>query len=313
MRAVRHTDAGIETIDVPEPAADGVRVRVRSSGICGSDLHMIGWGPMPVTLGHEVGGHLEDGTPVAIWPLVPCGSCDRCAAGEVSQCRTGPAQVYGIGRDGGMADEVVVDPGCIVPLPSGLDVADAALVEPLACAVHSLRRAGARAGDRVAVVGAGSIGLGAAATARWTDCSVDVTARHEHQRNAATRIGAGIEAEGDYDVVVDAAGTETAIARCVDLVRPGGTIALLASYWDPVTFPQFFSMKEPVFVGSNMHGRDASGSDMEAAAQLLADLPEVAPAMITHRFPLDRGAEAFAVAADRAAGAIKVVLEPSPG
>jgi threonine dehydrogenase-like Zn-dependent dehydrogenase len=310
MRAVRNTDAGIETIDVPDPGGDGVRVRVRSSGICGSDLHMIDWGPMPVTLGHEIGGHLDDGTPVAIWPLVPCGTCDRCIAGEVSQCRTGPAQVYGIGRDGGMADEVVVDPGCIVPLPAGLDIADAALVEPLACAVHSLRRAGVRAGDRVAVVGAGSIGLGAAAAARWTDCSVDVTARHEHQRNAATRIGAGAEAEGEYDVVVDAAGTETAVAQCVDLVRPGGTVALLASYWEPVTFPQFFSMKEPVFVGANMHGRDAGGTDMDAAAQLLADLPEVAPAMITHRFPLDRAAEAFTAAADRAAGAIKVVLEP---
>jgi len=310
MRAVRHTDAGIETLDVPEPAADGVRVRVRSSGICGSDLHMVGWGPMPVTLGHEVGGHLEDGTSVAIWPLVPCGTCDRCAAGEVSQCRTGPGQVYGIGRDGGMADEVIVDAGCIVPLPAGLDAADAALVEPVACAVHSLRRAGVRAGDRVAVVGAGSIGLGAAAAARWMDCSVDVAGRHDHQRDAAARIGAGVEVDGEYDVVVEGAGTETAVAQCIDLVRPGGTIALLASYWEPVGFPQFFTMKEPVLVGSNMHGRDASGSDMEAAAQLLADLPEAAPTMITHRFPLDRAAEAFSAAADRAAGAIKVVLEP---
>jgi len=84
----------------------------------------------------------------------------------------------------------------------------------------------------------------------------------------------------------------------------------LASYWDPVTFPQFFSMKEPMLVGANMHGRDADGSDMEAAVQLLADLPEVAPALITHRFPLERAADAFVAAADRAAGAIKVVLEP---
>ncbi|MGQ0804208.1 MAG: zinc-dependent alcohol dehydrogenase [Actinomycetota bacterium] len=310
MRAVRHTDAGIETIDAPEPAGEGVRVRVRSSGICGSDLHMIGWGPMPVTLGHEIGGHLDDGTAVAIWPLVPCGSCDRCVAGEVSQCRTGPGQVYGIGRDGGMADEVVVDAGCIVPVPAGLDAADAALVEPVACAVHSLRRAGIKPRDRVAVVGAGSIGLSAAAVARWMDCPVDIAARHDHQRDAAVAIGAGVDPEGEYDVVVDGAGTEGAIARCVDLVRPGGTIALLASYWEPVGFPQFFTMKEPVLVGSNMHGRDASGTDMEAAARLLADLPELAPAMITHRFPLDRAAEAFTAAADRASGAIKVVLEP---
>ncbi len=311
MRAVRNTDAGIKNLDVPAPAGDGVRVRVRSSGICGSDLHLIGYGPMPVTLGHEIGGHLDDGTPVAVWPLVPCGTCDRCQAGEVSQCRTGPGLVYGIGRDGGMAEELIVDQGCIVPLPDGLDVADGALVEPVACAVHALRRAGVRAGDRVAVVGAGSIGLGAAAAARWMDASVvEVTARHEHQRDAAAAIGAGLDPDGEYDVVVDAAGTEAAIARCVDLVRPGGTVSLLASYWDPVTFPQFFSMKEPMLVGANMHGRDADGSDMEAAVQLLADLPEVALALITHRFPLERAADAFVAAADRAAGAIKVVLEP---
>jgi threonine dehydrogenase-like Zn-dependent dehydrogenase len=59
-----------------------------------------------------------------------------------------------------------------------------------------------------------------------------------------------------------------------------------------------------------MHGHDKTGRDMDAAAQLLADLPEVAPAIITHRFPLDRAADAFSVAADRAAGAIKVLLEP---
>jgi threonine dehydrogenase-like Zn-dependent dehydrogenase len=287
-----------------------VRVRVRSSGICGSDLHMIEWGPMPVTLGHEVAGHLDDGSPVAVWPLVACGSCDRCAAGELSQCRTGPGQVYGIGRDGGMADELVVDPAAIVGLPAGLDVADGALVEPVACGVHALRRAGVRAGDRVAVVGAGAIGLGVAAAAQWMGASVDVTARHPAQREAAARFGAGTDATGEYDVVVDAAGTDGAVARCVELLRPGGTIALVASYWEPVEFPQFFSMKEPVLVGANMHGRDASGTDMEAAARVLADMPEVARAVITHRFPLERARDAFATAADRAAGAIKVVLEP---
>jgi 2-desacetyl-2-hydroxyethyl bacteriochlorophyllide A dehydrogenase len=311
MRAVRNTDAGIETLDVPEPTGDGIRVRVRGCGICGSDLHLIAWGPMPVTLGHEIGGHLDDGTPVAVWPLVPCGTCDRCVAGEVTQCRTGPVQGYGIGRDGGMADQIVVEAQSIVPLPDGVAADDAGLVEPLACGVHALRRSSVRDDDRVAVVGAGSIGLGVAAAARWMGASrVDVTARHARQRDAATAIGAGLDPDGEYDVVVDAAGTESAIARCIELVRPGGTIALLASYWDPVTFPQLFTMKEPVLVGANMHGRDSTGTDMEAAAQLLAEMPEIPGAFITHRFPLERSADAFAAAADRASGAIKVVLQP---
>jgi threonine dehydrogenase-like Zn-dependent dehydrogenase len=312
MRAVKHTDNGIELVDVPRPDTDHghVRVRVRSAGICGSDLHMLTWGPMPVTLGHEIAGHLDDGTPVAVWPLVPCGECDRCAAGEVTQCRSAIPHSYGIGRDGGMADEIVVEESCVVPLPAGVDVVDASLVEPIACSLHALRRAGVRGDQRVAVVGAGAIGLGAAAVARATGCAVDVLARHDAQRQAAERIGAGTEPEGEYDVVVDAAGTDSALRVCFKLLRPGGTVALVASYWEPVQFPQFFSMKEPVVVGSNMHGHDETGRDMDAAAIVLAESPEVATAMITHRFPLDRAADAFTVAADRASGAIKVLLEP---
>jgi threonine dehydrogenase-like Zn-dependent dehydrogenase len=242
--------------------------------------------------------------------LVPCGECDRCAAGEVTQCRSAISHSYGIGRDGGMADEIVVEESCVVPLPAGVDVVDASLVEPIACSLHALRRAGLRRDQRVAVVGAGAIGLAAAAVARAMGCTIDVLARHDAQREATERIGAGTEPEGEYDVVVDAAGTDSALNVCFKLLRPGGTVALVASYWEPVQFPQFFSIKEPIVVGSNMHGHDETGRDMDAAASVLADSPELAPAMITHRFPLDRAADAFTVAADRASGAIKVLLEP---
>jgi len=312
MRAVRNTESGIEVLDVPNPGTeDGdMRVHVRASGICGSDLHLISWGPMPVTLGHEISGHLDDGRPVAIWPLIPCRRCDRCAAGEVTQCRQAVTESIGIGRDGGMADEMVVPASSVVRLPDGLDVADASLVEPIACSLHALRRAGLRGDERVAVVGAGMIGLAAALVAHTEGCPVDVMARHDAQRAAAQRIGAGVEPDGEYDLVVDAAGTDSALRTCFDLLRPGGTVALVASYWEPVTFPQFFSIKEPVVVGSNMHGHDETGRDMDAAARILAESPGAAPALITHRFPLDRAADAFAAASDRASGAIKVVLEP---
>src|SRR5262249_61094679 len=120
---------------------------------------------------------------------------------------------------------------------------------------------------------------------------------------AAGRIGAGTEPDGEYDVVVDAAGTESALRTCFALLRPGGRLALVASYWEPVTFPQFFSIKEPVIVGANMHGHGEDGRDMDAAARVLAEFPDAATAMITHRFPLDRAAEAFTVAADPAPGA----------
>jgi threonine dehydrogenase-like Zn-dependent dehydrogenase len=309
MRAVRQTANGIEVVNLPIPQG-GVAVRVRSAGICGSDLHMLQWGPLPFTLGHEVGGTLEDGTPVAVWPLRPCGSCDRCVAGELAQCRVGMGSVLGVGADGGLADVMVVDERAIVPLPEGVSAADAALVEPLACSVHALRRAKVGPGDRVAVVGAGAIGLGAAAVARWLGCAVDVAVRHEAQRAAASAIGAGVAPAGEYDVVVDAAGTTSATETCFALLRPGGTVAIVATHWEPVQLPAFFTSKEPTIVGSVTHGADEDGLDMGTAARVLADLPEVAPALITHRVPLDRAAEAFRIAADRAAGAIKVIVEP---
>jgi len=312
MRAVRNTEAGIEVIELPEPpaTADSVTVRVAAGGICGSDLHLIGFGPMPVTLGHEIGATLPDGTPVAVWPARPCGTCDRCRVGATAQCRTGTTTGYGIGADGGLADAMVVDAGNVFALPAGVRPEDGCLVEPIACCVHALRRADVPRGARVAVVGAGAIGLGAAAVARWWDCSVDVIARHDAQRAAAAAIGAGVEPTGEYDVVVEAAGTSSAIAKGLRLLRPGGTLAVVASHWEPVGFPQFFTAKEPTIVTAMMHGDTDDGHDMAAAAQLLADLPEVPAAMITHRLPLERAADAFRIAADRGAGAIKVVLEP---
>lgn len=311
MRAVRHTESGIETIDAAEPTGPGALVRVASAGICGSDLHMLQWGPMPFTLGHEVGGRLEDGTPVAVWPSRPCGTCDRCLAGQTTQCRTGMTSVYGsTSGDGGMAGAMLVEERCIVALPAGVAPGDAALVEPIACSVHAFDRGDVQRGDRVAVVGAGSIGIGAAAVARWMDCPVDVSARHDAQRRAVTAIGAGLDPSGEYDVVIEAAGTTSALESCFALLRPGGTIIFVGTAWEPVQFPMFFTGKEPRMVGAVTHNHGDAGSDMARAAQLLADLPDVAPAMITHRIPIDRAADAFRIAADRSAGAIKVVIEP---
>ena len=85
MRAVHSTTEGIQVVDAPEPSGEGTTIRVAAAGICGSDLHMLGFGALPFTLGHEVGGVLDDGTPVAMWPSRPCGECDRCLSGETKQ------------------------------------------------------------------------------------------------------------------------------------------------------------------------------------------------------------------------------------
>lgn len=315
MRALRCRETGLALEDVAlgAPGPSEVRVRVRASGICGSDLHAIEAPPLPHTLGHEVSGLLDDGTPVAVWPVTACGHCDRCGAREPQQCRGALWNIYGYGRDGGMADAMVIERASIVPLPTGLAVRDACLVEPLACSVHGARRGGLAAGQRVAVIGGGTIGLTFCAVARAQGCEVELEARHPHQQRAGEALGARLGTRGEYDLVVDAAGTPAAIARALGLCRPGATLLLLASYPDGLALPPHtFAMNEIALIPAAAHGLGREDRDVDEAARLLARSPVIASTLITHRFPLADAAHAFRVANDRRAGAIKVVLEPEP-
>jgi threonine dehydrogenase-like Zn-dependent dehydrogenase len=275
MRAVRCAGHAVEVVDVPAPRGIGVRVRIRSAGICGSDLHLLGSDfPLDHTLGHEMAGLAPDGTAVAI------------------------------------AEQIVVPERCLVRLPAGVAAEDACLVEPLAVAIHGLRRAGLRGDQRVAVVGGGSIGLCAVAGATSAGAEVGLVARHPAQREAGRRLGAR-EAQGSYDVVVDAAGSRDALAHALGLCRPGGILVLVATYWEGLELPGFdLCAKEVSVVPASLYARAGVARDVDVAAGTLAARPEIAQCLITHRFPLDAAAEAFAAARDREAGAIKVVLEP---
>ncbi|MEE2664140.1 MAG: alcohol dehydrogenase catalytic domain-containing protein [Myxococcota bacterium] len=319
MRAVRCRDGGVELVEVPAPPGDGVRVRIRSAGICGSDLHLISGTEFPIaaTLGHELAGVTDDGTSVAVEPIQPCGECEFCLGGDYQRCVRGPTMVMGTVLDGGMADEVRVPERCLVRLPAGLRVDDACLVEPTAVAVHGFVQIGLRGDQRVVIVGGGAIGLAALAVARASGATVDLVARHAAQLEACERLGGGALGESEssgnsaYDIVVDAAGTSSSLARCVELARPGATLLLLASYWEGMELPGFLlCMKEVRIVPSMMYGRRSVGRDIDIAASILASDPAIADVLITHRFPLDDAVLAFETAAARGSGAIKVVLEP---
>jgi len=313
VKAVRATaDGVVVVVDAPEPTGPGRLVEVVASGICGSDLHLLERGPLPVTLGHELAGRLEDGTVVAADPGLPCGTCDQCRAGAGHRCRTGTERLLGLSLDGGMAERVLVGEPGLVPLPAGLAVTDACLVEPLAVAVHGLRLADAGPPTRLAVVGGGTIGLAAVAAARGAGVTeVGLAARHDHQRAAGERLGASVVEDGEYDVVVEAAGTDAALEQAAALCRPGGLVLFLSTHWSPVAIPGIPAlMKELAFRWSYTYGSHGDGRDLDDAAALLAAAPEIASTLITHRFPLEDAAAAFQVAADRAGGAIKVVLEP---
>ena len=313
MKAVRCAHGKVHLVDVERPKGEGVRVKVASVGICGSDLHLLTAGfPLEATLGHEIAGVTENGTPVAVEPIAPCGHCAYCARGEYNLCTLGSfATTFGVGRDGGMAEELIVPERCLVPLPAGVSTADACLVEPLAVAIHGIINAGIRAGQRVAVIGGGSIGQCAVAAVKDIAGAVWLNARHDAQKAAGERLGATLGTEGSYDIVIDCAGTTAALAEAVALCRPGATLLLLATYWEGLSLPPFeITTKELRILSSASYARHGMVRDVDVAVALMARNPAIAEAVITHRLPLDSAVEAFAVAADRAHGAIKVALEP---
>lgn len=316
MKAVRIIGGEPVVVDEPETAAEAdVRVKVAAVGICGSDLHLLEMGfAEGRVLGHEISGHLADGTAVAIEPFRSCGSCEPCVSGDRHQCAEG-SDIIGIVSDGGMAEYVAVPPAALVRLAGGVDVAHASLVENLAVAVHALNRARLQPRDRVAIVGAGPIGLATAAALVRAGFAVSIGARHEHQRVAADAIGVAViddsqTAADGFDVVFDAVGSTASLQESVRRVAQAGRICVVGSFWDPVEVDVGLLMREAELIPAMMYGRTPNGREIDGAAALLAELPHLGDTMISHRFPLDAAGEAFATARDRSSGAIKVVFEP---
>jgi threonine dehydrogenase-like Zn-dependent dehydrogenase len=315
MRALRSTSSGPAVVEVDEPTGEGLLVEVASSSICGTDLSFFELGALDFTFGHEFAG-LVDGIPYAIEPTLYCGVCTQCEAGFTQRC-SGQHSNLGIFADGGLADRIRVPQQNLVALPTGLDVRDACLIEPAAVAWHGVRVARVQPGERVVVVGGGSIGLLAAAALRFTGHAVDVEVRHPHQRAAAERLGAGAPS-GSYDVIIEAAGSDSAVARCADLAAPGSRVILLGVFSGTVPVPGTLSLiRELSWTFAMAYGRDISGAsgasgvrEVDRVAAMLAADPEIAATLITHRFALDDAAEAVRVATDRSCGAIKVVLHP---
>ncbi len=311
MRAVYFDDGKVALREIDKLSDEGKRVQVRSIGICGSDLHMLEMKfPLECVIGHEVAGVLDDGTPVAVEPMVPCNECVHCQAGDYNLCQRAAATILGVSRNGAMADELFVPESCFVYLPANVDVKDACVIEPLAVAVHGIRKAGLEANQRVAVIGGGTIGLCAVAVARASNATVALSARYDHQTAAGNILGTG-EIEGHYDLVIECAGTQSGIDQAIELCRPAGKVLTLATYWEGLSFPHMTAtMKEITMIPSHMYSTNGAVRDFDVAATMLSRNPQIASSLITHRFPLAEVAQAFSVARDRKAGAIKVVLEP---
>ena len=264
-----HTPLEFETLPDPTPGEGEVVVKVGRCGICGSDLHMTEDAAYGCrhgdVLGHEFAGEvvalgkgaegLKTGDLVSVIPLMSCGRCESCRKGEVQWC-----EQFGL-QGGGYAEYALTRPNQCVWLPSDVSVADGAIVEPLAVALHGVNLSGFKAGDKVLVLGAGPIGLavafwarrlGAAKVAvqdiadfqeqRALDMGVDVFVVDPEDPVGSAERGLG----GKADIVFECVGLPGLIAQAVDQVKPRGTILLLGLCTQPDTFNSFAMLSKEV-------------------------------------------------------------------
>jgi threonine dehydrogenase-like Zn-dependent dehydrogenase len=309
MKAVRGYEGRPRLVEVDEPPGRGETISMRVAGICASDLNYLAMGTERI-LGHELAGVRSNGTPVSVEGMFGCEKCEFCLEGRNNLCHQATKMALGIMQDGGMVEQFRVPSNKLIELPVGLDVTCASLVEPASVAWHGVRIGGTSPETRVAVVGGGSIGqLASVAAQSQYAGEVALEARYPHQQAIRERFGVG-EPHGLYDVVVEAAGSASAIQRCIEWAKPGATIVVLGVVSGPLDVP-FRSLltKELRLIASLSYCGHAGQREMRLAAEMLASRPEVASSLITHRFPLEDAAEAFRVAADRRSGAIKVAIE----
>ncbi len=304
MRAVVAHGPGdfrLEELDDPDVPDGGLLVQVEATGVCAADRMLWTgrhpWGQLawPFTPGHEVvgtvvAGRLPVGTRVTSEVKLPCGSCAFCAHGQDHLCPHGLH--LGSGIPGGFAELLALPPAARVhEVPLTLTLDQAVLAEPMACALHAVRRAGVRDGDRVLVAGLGGLGALAVTAARHEGAAhVTALVRTDEKARLATDLGyddvVRRPTEASYDVGVDVSGSVDAVEAVLAATRPGGRVGAYGVYDRPLMLDlnQLGEFGERSLAGGHL----APGCFPEAIA-LLAQVHGV----VTGRHPLERVTDAF--------------------
>lgn len=303
----------VEVVPDPIPTPGEVTVKVGRCGICGSDLHMtedpVFNVPQGMILGHEFAGEvvelgkgvesLKVGDRVAVPPVKGCGACGSCLAGEPGAC----TEVELIG--GGYGEYALALARQAVPLPQSASLADGALVEPLAVALHGVMRSELKPGDKVVILGAGPIGLATAFWARRMGAQkVIITDLNVFQKDRAMTLGATgfvsgeedhvIQADrllgGKADLVFECVGVPGMIAQAVEHVRLKGKILVQGLCTRPDSFVPFRALsKECTFQFSNFF----KTQEFEAALDMLSAGTVEPRALITDTIDLNQLPDVF--------------------
>ncbi len=312
----------IEARDVPKPGASQVLVRVRTVGVCGSDVHYYRRGRIggfvvtkPIILGHEAAGEvaalgrgvrkLKVGQNVSVEPGWPCGRCDDCKTGRYNQC----AHIRFLATppdDGAFCDYLAVPEEFAHPIAEGMSFADAAMIEPLAVGVHACRKGEVRPGETVLVSGCGPIGLCCMMAAFGMGAArVFLSEPDNFRREAALQMGAtGVfdpaSHEGadcikdvmghDAQVVLEASGSDGAIRQSIEMIGPGGRIVLVGfphQEMVPLNLTHLMSHEAEIRTVWRY------ANDFPLAIHLAASGKAAVGKLITQRYPREKVAEAM--------------------
>lgn len=255
----------LRDIDRPAPGRGEVLLRIAYSGICGSELSgFLGQNSLrtpPLVFGHELSGTVEENGPdtaslevgarVTVNPLVSCGRCEFCVTARHQLCRK--RLLLGASLPGSNAEYVVVPSSAVEAVPDGLDLSDASMAEPAACAVHAVSLSDIGPGDSALVVGAGPIGLFLIQVLLAHGVTrVLATDRNPERSRMAADLGATLVRAGDDDLLVDvqaqtqgsglrvafdAAGTAATRRNCLAATAPGGKVMLIGLHTDETSLP----------------------------------------------------------------------------
>jgi len=301
------TDLRFEEVPEPQPGEGEVVLEIELAGICGSDLHAYRGHPgprvPPLVLGHEVVGSVG-GERYVVYPLVACGECERCRAGEDNLCASW--RLVGMHRPGVFAERVAVPWRSLVPVPPPIDARCAVLAEPLACCIGALAPHEIGPGRSVVVFGAGPIGLLTVYLAARAGAAVHAIEPVPERLALAQRFGAAARAEPGglaADLAVDAAGFEPTWRAALDAVRNGGQVVVLGLGRAEGQFPMAVLVRRAIA----LRGQFAySRADFTHAVELLAE-GDLDLSWLTDA-ELAAGAEAFADLVERPAQYTKVLL-----
>lgn len=308
----------VET-DLPKIKDDEVLVKVHACGICGSDVARVfttGTYHFPTIIGHEFSGEVvqvannEDkillGARAAIFPLIPCRECNSCIHETYETCSN--YNYLGSRCDGGFAEYVAVPKWNLQILPDNVSYEEAAMLEPASVALHALRRSGLKAGDTVAIIGPGTIGMIMCQLAKVMGANkILLVGRSQHKLQFAVdhnfvehtcnsntdSIDSIVKSmtEVGFDIVIEGTGASTSLETCLNIVRPMGKICVMGNpVGDVILQKQVYwklLRKQVQIVGTWNSSYGVKNSDWDIIVNLLSAKKLSISPLITHRFPME--------------------------